>query len=129
MPGPRALRLSRGASDREEDSMPSGPVDGASDGDAHIFSPPQQDQEEVSDTEAEDSHRIDSHAPELEVERIPVPRMSPPSAPPHVIAAATADTPGPSYTAQHSPQHIQVSLTELTAVMDDVCSLATTQAA
>ena len=89
----------------------------------------QQDQEEVSDTEAKDSHRIDSHAPELEVERSPVPHMSPPSAPPHVIATAAADTPGPSYTAQHSPQHIHVSLRELTAVMDDVCSLATTQAA
>ena len=40
MPGPGALGLSRGAPDREEDSMPSGPVDGASDGDAYIFSPP-----------------------------------------------------------------------------------------
>ena len=40
MPGPRALRFSGGAPDREEDSMPSGLVDGASDGHAHIFSPP-----------------------------------------------------------------------------------------
>ena len=40
MLGPGALGLSRGAPDREEDSMPSGPVDGERDGDAHIFSPP-----------------------------------------------------------------------------------------
>ena len=40
MQGPRALGLSRGAPGREEDSMPSGLVDGESDGDAHIFSPP-----------------------------------------------------------------------------------------
>ena len=40
MRGPGALELSRGARDREEDSMPSSPVDGASDGDAYIFSPP-----------------------------------------------------------------------------------------
>ena len=63
------------------------------------------------------------------MERRPVPDMSPPSPPPHAIAAAPADTPGPSYTAQHSPEHIHVSSRELTAVMDAVCSLATTQAA
>ena len=40
MPGSRALRLPRGAPDREEDSLPSGHVDGESDGHAHIFSPP-----------------------------------------------------------------------------------------
>ena len=40
MQGLGALGLSRGAPDREEDSMPSGPVDGESHGDAHIFSPP-----------------------------------------------------------------------------------------
>ena len=89
----------------------------------------QQDQEEVPDQVAEDSHRTDSHAPELEVERSPVPRMFPPSPPPHATSAATADTPGPSYTAQHSPEHIHVSSRELAAVMDVVCSLATTQAA
>ena len=37
---PRALGFSGGAPDREEDSMPSGSVDGASDGHAHIISPP-----------------------------------------------------------------------------------------
>ena len=86
----------------------------------------QQDQEEVPDQEAEDSHRTDSHAPEPEVERSPLPDMSPPSPPPHATSAATADTPGPSYTAQQSPEHIHVSSRELAAVIDAVCSLATT---
>ena len=54
--------------------------------------------------------------------------ISPPSPHPHATAAAPADTPGPSYTAQHSPEHIHVSSRELTAVMDAVCSLAATQA-
>ena len=88
-----------------------------------------QDQEKVPDPEPEDSHRDDIHASEVEVERRPVPDMSPPSPPLHAIAAAPADTPGPSYTAQHSPEHIHVSSRELAAVMDAVCSLATTQAA
>ena len=39
MPGSRALGIPRGAPDREEDSLPSGPVDGESNGHAHIFSP------------------------------------------------------------------------------------------
>ena len=87
----------------------------------------QQDQEEVPDTEAEDSQtRDDIHAPEVEMERSPLPNISPP---PHVTAAAPADTPGPSFTAQHSPEHIHVSSRELAAVMDVVCSLASTQAA
>ena len=86
----------------------------------------QQDQEKVPDHVAEDSHMTDSRAPEPEVERSPLPDMSPPSRPPHATSAATADTPGPSYTAQHSPEHIHVSSRELAAVMDAVCSLATT---
>ena len=85
----------------------------------------QQDPDEV----AEDSQRTDSHAPESEVERSPLPDMYPPSPPPHATSAAAADTPGPSYTAQHSPEHIHVSSRELAVVMDVVCSLATTQAA
>ena len=89
----------------------------------------QQDQEEVPDQEAEDSHRDDIHAPEPEVERSPAPYMSPPSPPPHATSAAAADTPGPSYSAHHSPEHIHVSSRELEAVMDVVCSLATTHAA
>ena len=64
----------------------------------------QQDQEEVPDTEAEDSPRRYVHAPEVEMERSPVPHMSPPSPPPPASATSLADTPGPSYTAQHSPE-------------------------
>ena len=61
----------------------------------------QQDQEEVPDPEAEDSQRRDVHAPEVEMERSLVPDISPPSPPPPASATAPADTPGPSYTAQH----------------------------
>ena len=89
----------------------------------------QQDQEEVPDTEAEDSQTRADHTLEVEMERSPLPDISPPSPPPHATAAAPTDTPGPSYTAQHSPEHIHVSSRELAAVMDAVCSLATTQAA
>ena len=60
------------------------------------------------------------------MERSPLPNISPP---PHVTAAAPADTPGPSFIAQHSPEHIHVNSRELAAVMDVVCSLASTQAA
>ena len=86
----------------------------------------QQDQEEVPDQETEDSHRRDSHAPEAEVERIPVSDMSRSSPPPPTSTAAPADTPGPSYTAQHSPEYVHVSTRELAGVMDAVCSLAST---
>ena len=88
----------------------------------------QQDQEEVPDQEAEDSHRRDSHASEPEMERSPVPDISPPSHPPPASTTAPADTPGPSYTAQHSPEYVHVSTRELEGVMDAVCSLASTQA-
>ena len=84
----------------------------------------QQDQEEVPDHEAEDSHRRDSHASEPEMERSPVPDIFPP---PPASATAPADTPGPSYIAQHSPEYIHVSTRELAGVMDAVCSLASTQ--
>ena len=63
------------------------------------------------------------------MERSPVPDRSPPSPPLPTSAAAPADTPGPSYTAQHSPEYVHVSTRELAGVMDDVYSLATTQAA
>ena len=86
----------------------------------------QQDQEEVPDTEAEDSPRRDVHAPEVEMERSPVPDMSPPSPPPPASTTAPADTPGPSYIAQHSPEYVHVSTRELAGVMDAVCSLAAT---
>ena len=63
------------------------------------------------------------------MERSLVPDMYPPSPPPPTSAAAPADTPGPSYTAQHSPEYVHVSTKELAGVMDVVCSLAATQAA
>ena len=88
----------------------------------------QRDQEEVPDPEAEDSQRRDVHAPEVEMERSPVPDISPPSPPPPASATAPADTPGPSYTAQHSPEYVHVSTRELAGVMDVVCSLASTHA-
>ena len=86
----------------------------------------QQDQEEVPDQEAEDSQRRDVQAPEVEMERSPVPDISPPSDPPPASATAPADTPGPSYTAQHSPEYVHVNTRELESVMDVVCSLAST---
>ena len=60
--------------------------------------------------------------------RIPVPDLSPPSLTPSPSATTPTDTPGPSYTTQHSSEHVHVSSRELAAVMDAVCSLATTQA-
>ena len=60
------------------------------------------------------------------MERSPVPDSSPLSPPP--TAPAPTDTTGPSYTAQQSPEHIQVSSRELAAVMDANCMLSTTQA-
>ena len=62
------------------------------------------------------------------MERSLVPDMSPPSPPPPPSATAPVDTPGPSYTAQHSPEYVHVSSRELAGVLDAVCSLATTQA-
>ena len=89
----------------------------------------QQDQEEVPDPEAEHSHRTGTHAPEPEVQRSPVPNMSPPSPPLPTSATAPADTPGPSYTAQHSLEYVHASTREIAGVMDAICSLPTTQAA
>ena len=62
------------------------------------------------------------------MERSPVPDLSPPSPPPPPSAPAPTDTVGPSCTAQQSPEHVHVSSRDLAAVMDTVCSLATTQA-
>ena len=86
----------------------------------------QQDQEEVLDQVVEDSHITDSRAPEPEVERSPAPHMSPPSPPPHATSAASADTPGPSFTSHHSSEYVHASSREIAGVMDAVCSLATT---
>ena len=90
----------------------------------------QQDREEVLDEVAEDSPRGEDPVPEVEVkvERSPVHDLSPPSPPPPPSAPAPTDTTGPSFTAQHSLEHVQVSSRELAAIMDAVCALATTQA-
>ena len=89
----------------------------------------QQDQEEVPDQVAEDSHRGDMHAPEPERERSPVPHMSPTSPPPHSTSVAAADTPGPSYSAHHSPEYVHTSSRDIAGVMDAICLLVATQAA
>ena len=52
-----------------------------------------------------------------------MPNSSPPSPPPPPSAPTPADTAGPSYIAQQSPEHIHVSSRELVAVMDAVCAL------
>ena len=90
----------------------------------------QQDQEEVPDEVVEDPPRGEDPIPEVEVEveRSPVPDLSPLSPPPPPSAPARADTAGPSYTAQQSPEYVHVSSRELAAVIDAICSLATTQA-
>ena len=89
----------------------------------------QHDQEEVPGQEAEDHHIDDMPAPDPEIQRSPAPQMSPPSLPPHTTLAAAADTPGPSYSAHHSPEYVHVSSREIAGVMDAICSLAATQAA
>ena len=85
-----------------------------------------QNQEEVPGQEAEDAHAY-MPAPEPEVQRTPTPILdrSPPS-PPHTTSAAAADTPGPSYSAHHSPEYIHASSREIAGVMDAICSLAAT---
>ena len=90
----------------------------------------QQDQEEVPDEGAEEPPRGEDLVPEVEVEmeRSPVPDLSPSSPPPPPSATAPADTAGPSYTAQQSPEHVHVSSRELATVMDVIYALATTQA-
>ena len=90
----------------------------------------QQDQEEVPDEIAEDPPRGEDPVPkvEVEVERSPAHDLSPLYPPPPPSAPAPTDTAGPSSTAQHSPENVQVSTRELVAVMDVVCALATTQA-
>ena len=83
-------------------------------------------QEEVADVVTEDLPRDEHPIPEVEVERTSVLDSSPPVPPP--FAPVPTDTVGPSYTSQHSPEHIPVSYRELAAVMDVVYILATTQA-
>ena len=90
----------------------------------------QQDQEDVADEVVVDPQRGEDPVPEVEVEveRSPVPDLSLPSPPPPPSALASGDFAGPSYTAQQSSEHIHISYRELTAVIDVVCALATTQA-
>ena len=66
--------------------------------------------------------------PEPEVQRTPISDRSPPSPPHTTSTAAPTDTPGPSYSAYHSPEYIQASSREIAGVMDAICSLAATQA-
>ena len=51
---------------------------------------------------------------------------SPPSPTLPTSAAAPADTSGPSFTSQHSPEYVNASSREIAVVMDAICSLATT---
>ena len=90
-----------------------------------------QDQEEIPGQEAEDAPRDDPPAPEPGVQRTPTPisDRSPPSPPHTTSAAAPTDTPGPSYSAHHSPEYTHVSSREIAGVMDAICTLAATQAA
>ena len=90
----------------------------------------QHDQEDVADEVAEDPPRGEDPVPEVEVEveRSPVSDLSPPSPPPPPSAPAPANTAGPSYISQQSPEHIHINSRELATVMDVVCTLATTQA-
>ena len=86
------------------------------------------DQEEVPGQEAEDAP-TDMPAPDPEVQRTPILDCSPPSPPHTTSATAPTDTPGPSYSAYHSPEYIHASSREIAGVMDAIFSLAATQAA
>ena len=55
--------------------------------------------------------------------------MSSPSPHPYATSTAAVDTPGPSYSAHHSPEYVHASSREIAGVMDAICSLAATQAA
>ena len=85
-----------------------------------------QQQEEAVDVVTEDLPRDEHPVPEVEVERTSVPDSSP--LVPPLSAPAPTDTASPSYTSQHSPEHIPVSSKELDAIMEVVCTLATTHA-
>ena len=85
-----------------------------------------QQQEEAADDIVEDLPRGEQPIPEVEVERTSVPDSSPPVPPP--TTPTPPETAGPSSTSQQSPEHIPISSGKLSAVMDAVCALATTQA-
>ena len=83
-------------------------------------------QEEAADDLVEDPPRPEKRVPEVEVERTSVPDSPPPVPPP--TAPAAPETAVPSFTSQQSPEHVPVSSRELSAIMDVVCALSTTQA-
>ena len=85
-----------------------------------------QQQQEAADDFTEDLPRDEQPVPEVEVERTSVPDLSPPVPPP--TAPTPLETAGPSSTSQQSPEHIPVSSWELSAVLDAIRALATTQA-
>ena len=85
-----------------------------------------QQQEEAADDAAEDPPRPEQPILEVEVERTSVPYSSPPVPPP--IAPAASEIAALSSTSQRSPEHVPVSSRELSAIMDAVYALATTQA-
>ena len=85
-----------------------------------------QQQEEAANDIAEDLSRGELPVPEVEVERTSVPDSSPLHPPP--IALTPPETAGPSSTSQQSLEHIPDSSRDLSAVMDAVSALATTQA-
>ena len=82
--------------------------------------------EDAVDDIAKDLPRGEKPVPEVEVERTSVPDSSPPIPP--LAAPAPPETADPSSTSQQSPEHIPVSSRELSAIMDALFSLATTQA-
>ena len=61
------------------------------------------------------------------MERSTAPDRSPPSPTLPTLAAAATDTPGPFYSAHHSPEYVHASSREIAGVMDAICSLAATQ--
>ena len=85
-----------------------------------------QQQQEAADDFAEDQPRDEQPVPKVEAERTSILDLSPPVPPP--IAPALPETAGLSFTSQQSPEHITVSSRELSAVLDAIRALATTQA-
>ena len=83
-------------------------------------------QEEVVDDYAEDLPRGEQSVPVVEVERTSVLDSSPPVPPP--IAPAPLETAGPSSKSQQPSEHIPVTSRDFLAIMDVVCTLATTTA-
>ena len=56
------------------------------------------------------------------MERSTVPDRSPPSPTLPTSAAAAADTSGPSFTSQHSPEYVHASSREIACVMNAIFS-------